>query len=328
MMTTQQEINLTLRDHQPLPVGPQPVAGHLGLLEGQFLGDWEAKVAAAVATVDATVVVVDAGVFTRHTRVLATVGKEARGTRIGRRASAGGGGGADDDGSGCPFNGFGGGGSASWKDPWGDDIPWQGQQQEGTPPGSVGMTAYGGAYAPVPPKPDAGALADSTAYCTAYIPQPPSPSIQRQQQQQQRQQQQDFGSASEHATVGGAAGQPESPDTRSSSTSAAAGPGGRAPSSALAGGAAKSAAPPEESLSTPSATLPDDCVSSACLAEGAAGQHATPRGAFGASAGGGKPSGAQGVSSDIGDDEIQDCGGPSVWSVAMAQGLKDMMFSG
>eukprot|EP00903_Cladosiphon_okamuranus_P020867 g19163.t1 len=167
---------------------------------------------------------------------------------------------------GYPFSGFGGGGSASWKDPWGD-IPWQGQQQEGTPPGSVGMTTYGGAYAPVSPKPDAGELADSTAYRTAYILQPSPPSIQRQQQQQQ--QQQDFGSVSEQATVGGAAGQPESQHTRSSSTSAASEPGGRAPSSALAG-----------------------------------------------------------VSSDIGDDEIQDCGGPSVWSVAMAPGLKDMMFSG
>eukprot|EP00903_Cladosiphon_okamuranus_P006849 g6671.t1 len=111
---------------------------------------------------------------------------------------------------GYPFNGFGGGGSASWKDPRGDEIPWQGEQLEGTPPGSVGMTAYGGAYAAVPPQRPAGALADSSTYCTACIPQPSPPSIQRQQQQQQQkqkqQQHQDFGSAGEHATVGGAAG--------------------------------------------------------------------------------------------------------------------------
>jgi len=76
---------------------------------------------------------------------------------------------------GYPFHGFRDGVNVNWKDPWGDDIPWQGQQEEETPQSSVWMTAYGGAYAPVPPQSGAWALADSTAYCTADTPQPSLP---------------------------------------------------------------------------------------------------------------------------------------------------------
>lgn len=162
----------------------------------------------------------------------------------------------------------------SWKDPWGDDRPWQGQQQQATPTSSAETQAYDMAYSDsYYPHLDAAIPTYSTVYSSTYASQlsPDSVPMQQQHQQQQRQQQRRH-KVTPYGMAGGVIFEEEEEGDAASLVAVATAPGGRAPPAASVGRAAGQSVPLAGATSSPVTAVADSRSAPAASARGAARQ--------------------------------------------------------